>query len=224
MSKIVVYKRVSTDKQTVERQDYIINEYLQEKGITADLEFSDIISGKTFKRENYIEMKKHLEKDDVLVIAELDRLGRTMDLIKDEWHNLTTNIGVRIVIVNMPLISSDIEGKKTLDMRFIANLVFEILCYSAEKEREKTSERTKAALQLRKERGVILGRPSKIDFNNKNDEVLQAVLSDYNAGLPMEDIYTKHSLSSPTVAKCVSYGVKYGLCVRRKRGVQKRKN
>ena len=222
MSKIVVYKRVSTDKQTVERQDYIINEYLQEKGITADLEFSDIISGKTFKRENYIKMKECLEKGDILMVAELDRLGRTSELIKDEWWDLVKRTGVKIIVVNMPLISCSLDKEKlTLTDELIAEITFSLLCFMSQMEREKTSERTKAALQLRKERGVILGRPSKINFNDKDDEVLQAVLSDYNAGLPMEDIYTKHSLSSPTVAKCVSYGVKYGLCVRRKRGVQK---
>ena len=222
MSKIVVYKRVSTDKQTVERQDYIINEYLEDKGYQADLEFSDIISGKTFKRENYIKMKECLEKDDILVIAELDRLGRTSDLIRDEWRELTDEIGIRIIVVNMPMISSSLDNKKLdLDNRFLAEIVFSLLCYMAEKEREKTSERTKAALQLRKEKGMVLGRPSKINFDNKDDEVMLAVLEDYNSGMPMLDIYTKHNLSSPTIAKCITCGVKYGLCIRRKRGTQK---
>ena len=47
-----IYQRVSTEKQTVERQESAIGEYCRENGIEVPTEnvYSDIITGKTIKR------------------------------------------------------------------------------------------------------------------------------------------------------------------------------
>lgn len=171
--KIYSYCRVSTQYQSLERQEEAVKKYCEEKNIKVDREFSDKISGKTFERNEYLLMKNIVQKDDVIIIKELDRFGRSMDLIKDEWNYFMSK-GVRIIVIDMPLISSDLEGKKTLDMRFIANLVFEVLCYSAEKEREKISQRTKEALAVKKANGVKLGRKRQYD-----DSFVDNVLLDY---------------------------------------------
>ena len=89
-----------------------------------------------------------------------------MSAIKEEWQYYMEK-KVRLVVIDMPLISSDLEGKKTLDMQFISNLVFEVLCYSAEKEREKISQRTKEGLAARREAGVKLGRPVEYPFGDE---------------------------------------------------------
>lgn len=171
--KIYSYCRVSTQYQSLERQEEAVKKYCEEKNIKVDREFSDKISGKTFERNEYLLMKNIVQKDDVIIIKELDRFGRSMDLIKDEWNYFMSK-GVRIIVIDMPLISSDLEGTKTLDMRFIANLVFEVLCYSAEKEREKISQRTKEALAVKKANGVKLGRKRQYD-----DSFVDNVLLDY---------------------------------------------
>lgn len=158
--KIYSYCRVSTQQQSLERQEEAVARYCQENNITVDRAFTDKISGKTFDRKEYIEMKKLATDNDVIIIKELDRFGRSMDLIKEEWEYFLKR-GCRIIVIDMPLISSDLEGKKSLDMRFIANLVFEVLCYSAEKEREKISQRTKEALAVKRKNGVSLGRPTR---------------------------------------------------------------
>lgn len=164
--KIYAYCRVSTEQQNLDRQEEAIKKYVDENNLQIDEWFCDKLSGKSFDRENYLKMKEQVEKDDVIIIKELDRFGRSMTAIKEEWQYYMEK-KVKLVVIDMPLISSDLEGKKTLDMQFISNLVFEVLCYSAEKEREKISQRTKEGLAARREAGVKLGRPVEYPFGNE---------------------------------------------------------
>lgn len=191
--KIYSYCRVSTQYQSLDRQEEAVKKYCQENNITIDKEYSDKISGKTFERKEYQEMKNTIQKDDVLIIKELDRFGRSMELIKEEW-NYFMQKGVKIIVIDMPLISSDLSGKKTLDMQFISNLVFEVLCYSAEKEREKLSQRTKEALAVKKTQGVKLGAPNKYD-----ETMIQNVLHDYSLGMKLKDIRAKYGVSESRI-------------------------
>ena len=187
--KIYSYCRVSTLQQSLERQEEAVKKYCLENDIKIDREFSDKISGKTFERIEYQQMKDLVEKDDVIIIKELDRFGRSMDLIKEEWNYFMSK-GVRIIVIDMPLISSDLKGNKSLDMKFIANLVFEVLCYSAEKEREKLSQRTKEALAVKKAQGVKLGRK-----NTYSEEFIDQVVNDFKNGMKIVDISNKYNIS-----------------------------
>lgn len=167
------YKRISTNHQSLMRQDNALDNYCKENNIVVPEEniYSDIITGKTTKRENYQAMKAKLQKDDVLIMLDLDRLGRSWDIIKSEWEELT-NKGVYIIIVNCPLINAmpDNKGEISVDKRLIQQMMFTLLCYLSQKEVEKISRRTKEALQAKKEQGVTLGRPKTI-----SDEIRQQV-------------------------------------------------
>lgn len=192
--KIYSYCRVSTQFQSLERQEEAVKRYCQENNIKLDREFSDKISGKTFDRKEYQEMRELVQKDDVIIIKELDRFGRSMDDIKMEWNYFMSK-GVKIIIIDMPLISSDLKGNKTLDMKFIANIVFEILAYSAEKEREKLSQRTKEALAVKKAQGVKLGRP-----NTYSEELIDSAMEDFKNGMKIREIAVKYDVSMDRVA------------------------
>lgn len=159
-----IYQRVSCEKQSLIRQEGAIAEYCKSNNITVNEEniYSDIITGKTIKRDNYQLMKSRLQKDDVLIMLDLDRLGRNWDLIKKEWKDLTDK-GVYIIIVNCPLINvlPDKNGGVSIDKRLIQELMFTLLCYLSQKEVEKVSIRTKEALKAKKAQGVRLGTPPK---------------------------------------------------------------
>ena len=187
--KIYSYCRVSTQYQDLSRQEEAIKKYCKENNIIVDREFSDKISGKTFERKEYQEMKNIVEKDDVIIIKELDRFGRSMDDIKNEWNYFMSK-GVRMIVIDMPLISSDLKGNKSLDMKFISNLVFEVLCYSAQKEREKLSQRTKEALAVKKSQGVKLGRP-----NTYSEELINNAMDDFKNGMKLKDVSKKYNVS-----------------------------
>lgn len=169
-----IYKRVSTEKQELTRQDGAIADYCIANNIEVPPEnvYADVITGKTIKRENYQAMKARLQKDDVLIMLDLDRLGRNWDLIKSEWKDLTDK-GVYIIIVNCPLINvlPEKDGGMSIDKRLIQELMFSLLCYLSQKEVEKVSIRTKEALKAKKSHGVQLGRPRSID-NDTRDKII----------------------------------------------------
>ena len=98
-----------------------------------------------------------LRKGDVLVIKELDRLGRNYEQIKDEWQQLQKR-GIDIVILDMPLLNT--KDKSNLEKSLIANIVFELLAYTAEKERQKIKTRQAEGIRLAKEKGNKFGRPN----------------------------------------------------------------
>lgn len=164
MNNYFIYQRVSTEKQTVERQESAIGEYCKENNIIVPTEniYSDVITGKTIKRKNYQAMKERITKGDVLILLDLDRLGRSWDIIKEEWTDLTERIGAYIVIVNCPMINAlpDKSGTISTDRRLIQTVMFELLCYMSQREVEKISQRTKEGLQAKREQGIKLGRPT----------------------------------------------------------------
>ena len=167
-----IYQRVSCDKQSLIRQEGAIGDYCKANNIEVPEEniFSDVITGKTIKRENYQQMKAKLQKEDVLIMLDLDRLGRNWDLIKKEWKELTEK-GVYIIIVNCPLINvlPDSNGSISIDKRLIQEMMFTLLCYVSQREVEKISTRTKESLKARREAGIRLGAPPKLSAEQKSE-------------------------------------------------------
>ena len=165
-----IYQRVSTQSQSMIRQEGAISDYCKANNIEVPEEniFSDVITGKTIKRENYQQMKAKLQKEDVLIMLDLDRLGRNWDLIKKEWKELTDK-GVYIIIVNCPLINvmPDSNGTVSIDKRLIQEMMFTLLCYVSQREVEKISTRTKESLKARREAGIRLGAPPKLSTEQK---------------------------------------------------------
>ena len=170
-----IYQRVSTEKQSLVRQEGAIADYCKANSIEVPESniFSDVITGKTINRENYQKMKGLLKKDDVLIMLDLDRLGRSWDIIKNEWKELTDK-GVYIIIVNCPLINvlPDSSGVVSVDKRLIQEMMFTLLCYVSQKEVEKISLRTKEALKVKKEQGIQLGRPKKFSEKDRKKIVI----------------------------------------------------
>ena len=162
-----IYQRISTEKQSLIRQEGAIEDYCKANNIVVPEEniYSDVITGKTIKRDGYQQLKAKLQKNDILIMLDLDRLGRKWDIIKTEWKELTDK-GVYIIIVNCPLINvlPNNNGDVSVDKRLIQEMVFTILCYVSQKEVEKVSERTRMALKAKREAdpNFKIGRPTTI--------------------------------------------------------------
>ena len=158
MAKYYFYSRVSTTQQDQLRQTHIFNEYIKENNITDYTIIEEFLTGKTMNRPKYNSMLGLMNEGDVLVILDLDRLGRNMQELKKEWERLKT-LGVIVKVLNMPILSN---ASNTLESTLISNIVFELFAYLAQNEREKISQRTKEALRAKKAQGVQLGRPKLI--------------------------------------------------------------
>lgn len=155
------YIRVSSKDQNTERQKAALAEYEQANNIKIDRLFEDRISGKTFNRDGYNALKMTLRKGDALIIKELDRLGRDMEQIKKEWREIQ-DMGVDIVVLDTPILNT--TDKTDLEKSLIANIVFELLAYLAEKERIKIKSRQREGIELAKKRGKYTGRkPIEVD-------------------------------------------------------------
>ena len=158
------YMRVSTIKQDIARQKQAINDYEKEKGINIpkDNYYVDYYTGKTFDRENYQKMVNNMNKGDYLIVKEVDRLGRNWDLIKQEWTRLQ-DLGVKIIIIDLPILSdalpNETEMLTGLTGRLIKEQMLTLMCYSAQLERDKISQRTKEALAEKKIHGTKSGKP-----------------------------------------------------------------
>ena len=147
------YARVSSFDQSLCRQIQALTNY----GINERDIITDKTSGKDFNRQGYVMLKTQmLRHGDTLAIKELDRLGRNYEQIKDEWRELQQS-GVDIVILDMPIL--DTRKKSDLEKALIANIVFELLAYLAEKERCKIKSRQQEGISAAKNKGVKFGRP-----------------------------------------------------------------
>jgi DNA invertase Pin-like site-specific DNA recombinase len=161
-NKIYGYIRVSSKEQNTDRQKQALLEY----GVDERDVIEDKISGKDFNRNGYMTLKNSLLRDgDTLVIKELDRLGRNMDMIKNEWQEIQSS-GIDIVVLDTPILNT--KNKSDLEKKLIANIVFELLTYMAEKERIKIRTRQAEGIAIAKSKGLYKGRKKIVNENFKN--------------------------------------------------------
>lgn len=151
------YARVSTKEQNLDRQINAIEQYCEDNKLNLDRLFADKISGKEFNRLQYAGLKLCLREGDILIIKELDRIGRSMKQIKSEWLEFQ-KIGVDIIVIDTPILNTN--NKSSLEKDLITNIVFEILSYISEKEISKMKERQAEGIAAAKIKGKHLGRPS----------------------------------------------------------------
>lgn len=144
------YIRVSTDKQTVENQRFEINGFAQRNNISVDDWIEETISGaKSYNKRELGKLLKNVKEDDLIICAELSRLGRNLFMIM-EILNICMTKGCKVwTIKDGYRLGDDIQSKV---LAFAFGL-------SAEIERNLISQRTKEALAKRRADGVILGRP-----------------------------------------------------------------
>ena len=150
------YARVSTIAQNLDRQ---LDE-LTKLGLDESYIYTDKESGKDFDRKNYKKLVRKLKSGDVLFIKSIDRLGRNYNMVLDEWRFLTKEKGIDIVVIDMPLLDTRIEGKNLVG-KFIADVVLQVLSFVAENERETMRQRQAEGIRMAKQRGVKFGRPAK---------------------------------------------------------------
>jgi DNA invertase Pin-like site-specific DNA recombinase len=143
--KFVAYYRVSTDKQGqsglgLDAQRQAVMTYLNGGPWKLIAEHTEVETGKRADRPELqkalADCRKHRGK---LIIAKLDRLSRNLAFI------------ATLMDSNVEFIAADNPHANRLTVHILAAV--------AEHEREAISERTKAALQAAKRRGVKLGGP-----------------------------------------------------------------
>ncbi|GAE85254.1 master DNA invertase Mpi family serine-type recombinase [Bacteroides reticulotermitis] len=144
------YIRVSSDKQTVENQRFEINNFCERENMNIDGWIEETISGtKSYNKRELGKLLNKVQKDDLIICAELSRLGRNLFMIM-EILNICMTKECRVwTIKDNYRLGEDIQSKV---LAFAFGL-------SAEIERNLISQRTKEALARKKANGIVLGRP-----------------------------------------------------------------
>lgn len=144
------YIRVSSDKQTVENQRFEINNFCLKENLHIDGWIEETISGtRAYNKRQLGVLLKKVQKDDLIICAELSRLGRSLFMIM-EILSLCMKKECKVwTVKDNYRLGDDIQSKV---LAFAFGL-------SAEIERNLISQRTKEALARKKAEGVVLGRP-----------------------------------------------------------------
>lgn len=144
------YIRVSSDKQTVENQRFEITNFCERENLSVDGWIEETISGtKAYNKRQLGVLLKRITKGDLIICAELSRLGRNLFMIMEILNICMTKEAKVWTIKDNYRLGDDIQSKV---LAFAFGL-------SAEIERNLISQRTKEALARKKAEGVVLGRP-----------------------------------------------------------------
>ncbi len=189
------YIRVSSDKQTVENQRFEINRFAEEQDIHIDGWIEETISGtKNYDKRELGKLLNKVTKGDLIICAELSRLGRNLFMIMEILNIcMTKECNVWTIKDNYRL-GDDIQSKV---LAFAFGL-------SAEIERNLISQRTKEALARKKAEGVVLGRPkgrksSHVKLSGKETIIRELLLH----GVSQKKIAEIYKVNRMTVAKFI---------------------
>ena len=151
------YHRVSSKGQKLDRGIIEIEEFCKARGITlANPIYTDKQSGRTFDRPRYIVLKEDvLRPQDVLIITEVDRLGRNKREILKELQYFKDKC-IRVMILELPTTLVEINISDTLGklvFETIQDMLIQLYSCLAQAEVEKKTTRQKQGIEAMKARG-----------------------------------------------------------------------
>jgi DNA invertase Pin-like site-specific DNA recombinase len=119
--------------------------------------YKDIISGALSNRPALDQLLNDVNKNDVIIIWKLDRLGRSLKNLVGLINTLNEK-EVGLKSINDPVDTTTVQGR----------LIFNIFGSLAEFERELIKERTLAGLEAAREKGKIGSRPKGLTKKAQN--------------------------------------------------------
>jgi putative DNA-invertase from lambdoid prophage Rac len=150
-TRIALYVRVSTEKQSHDSQLVELRTYCDRRGWQNVTDYCDTISGAKFSRAGLDRLMTDVRRGrlDVIVCFKLDRLGRSLAHL--------AQIVAELAAHNVALICTS-QGIDTTDSNPAGRLQLGVLMAVAEFERSIIQERVNAGLRAARARGVRLGR------------------------------------------------------------------
>ena len=147
---IAAYVRVSTDDQNEDRQMRAIRQKYSEEG---KIEwFCDLgESGASTSRREYQRLREHIDKYDVVVAHELDRLGRSFADLAGFVEDLREK-GVDIDLVNQPIGTVGEDD-------WMAEMMLNMMMVFADAERKMIRSRVQEGIDAAIADGKRVGRP-----------------------------------------------------------------
>ncbi|WP_315636995.1 MULTISPECIES: recombinase family protein [Microbacterium] len=185
--RLIGYARVSTAEQDEAYQ----RAKLTEAGVQArDIYVDHGVSGTKISRpawDNMLDEERGLQPGDTLVVWKLDRLGRNSGHVITTIETLVSR-GIHVRTLD-GIDTTTTTGKAMMGM----------LAVFAQMERDFNSERTRAALDHKREQGITGGRPRSVD--TKQARLIQRM---YDEGEKAPDIARTLKISRATVYRYLS--------------------
>jgi DNA invertase Pin-like site-specific DNA recombinase len=165
--KVILYTRVSTDRQNHDSQLSELREYCARRNWTDVEEIIDTVSGAKSSRKGLDRLMAAVRRGrvDIVVCFKLDRLGRSLSHLAQMIDEFNTHKVALVVAA---------QGIDTSEGNPAGKLQLHILCAVAEFEREIIRERVNAGLAAAKKKGVRLGRPATLDAHRDDIATLRA--------------------------------------------------
>lgn len=170
LMRVIAYLRISTPEQGLDKNRLEILQHANQLGLYPVEWVEETASGRiSWRKRHLASVINSLETNDVLLVSELSRLGRSM-LECMEILSVATQKGLRVYAV---------KGNWQLDGSLQSKVVAMAFAMAAEIERDLISQRTKEALAARRRDGKQLGRPkgigkSKLDAHDAEIKALMA--------------------------------------------------
>ena len=182
---LVGYARVSTDQQDEQRQ----LDALRSAGVNPHAIYKDHgVSGAKRSRPEFDRMLKNLNAGDVVVVAELDRLGR------DAGHVITTIADLRSQGIHVRALEDSVDS--TTDM---GEAMMGFLAIFAQMERRFIQRRTKSGLAAARAQGRTGGRPRALDTRKA-----QLAVRLVDEGESVKSVAETLGVSVPTIYRYVA--------------------
>ncbi len=138
------YKRVSTEKQDLRRQEEAF------KGIQIDREYCDKLTGKNSDRPELNKLRLEVQDKDNIYVESISRLGRNVDDLRQIVQEFKEK-GVTVYFIK--------EGFNTGNGNNMFKFMLTILGAVAEMERELTVERVREGIRKAQKYGTRSGKP-----------------------------------------------------------------
>jgi len=199
------YHRTSTTDQHLDRGLKEITDYCLKSNLELKKIYTDQQTGKNFYRPRYTIMKEDvLRKGDVLIVTELDRLGRNkQDTLKELQHFKDNDI--RVMILEIPTTLQDLSNidnnLANMILDTINNILIELYATMAQAEQEKREKRQREGIETKKLRGEWsdYGRPKILkisEFAKEYERVLNKQIKPF-------ELIRELGISKPTYYRYV---------------------
>lgn len=167
------YARVSTTDQNLDRQlDQLKH---------VDRLFQEAVSGVSKDRPQLKAMLDYIREGDIVVVTELERLGRNNQELTEVMNQIQTK-GATLEVLNLPTLRG-IEDDNL--RRLLNNLILELYKYQAQAERERIKERQAQGIAIAKTQGKYQGRKALF---TEDDSRLKHAFELYLSGMSDKDV------------------------------------
>ena len=176
------YIRCSTIQQSYNRQYKQLLDFCHKENIKLNPAnvYSEKRTGKNQDRPKFKELvslllrKERAGEHCCLILIELSRMGRSYQLTKDTWNELTS-AGVDIVVTSFPLLDTRNKDNGAVNL-MLTDIVFAVLNYLTEQELNEKADRCNNGREVAKSKGVKFGR-KELTINDLPKEFIDVMKS-----------------------------------------------